>query len=62
MADADLTREIDTPQPLTPPKRTDIKVLAVETITPGEEPDGLPAEETFADPLKRLKLEKDERE
>lgn len=49
------------PLPLALPKRTEIKVLTVESVDATELPT-LPSEETFADPLKRLKLDKDEKE
>lgn len=62
MANADSTQSPDVPSPLIPPKRTEVKVLKVESVKAGVEPKSGPAEETFADPMKRLQLEKPERE
>ena len=56
MADQDLTRPVDDPKPLQPPQRVDVKLLEVR-----EESDDSPAQETFADPGRRLKLDKDEK-
>ena len=61
MADADLTRHVDAPVEPFMPLRSDIKVLNVARVDE-EEPAAAPAEETFADPLKRIVLDDEEHE